>query len=412
MGFIVTILAGAIVSSIGWAEARRQTEMVQARNNTLDSSVSELVQGVMGQVRYLGNSANAQRALLDLARKHASTMGGDTNDLLTPLQQAQLAGVWMRIGKSHLSYSGVGHGTIEEAEAALAEAGARLDAIELDALVDETLRGGIQAMQLDRLKILAEAARGRAAMAEDKDASAVSLNQAASLYRQRITASNDADRDLKHLDVQYSSHMGLGNTLQELEDHDGARRAYVAAMKHANALVLRDKANKERRLRDKAIVLYALATLDWQHDPDASLARLHESVDLARAIIALSPANVRRPRDLALMLALRGKIRIQHDRDRPAGIEDYREAVVLLTTRAVQSPRETASQQDYERTLLEMSDIFAIAKHATTAHEISSNSTNQMQCVAEAEERAGFPAWIGILERVQRDTESSRPGGG
>ncbi|MEE2908294.1 MAG: serine/threonine-protein kinase [Planctomycetota bacterium] len=397
---LVAIIAGGIVSTVGWTEAHRQRELVQERNQVLDNTVTELVQGVMGQVRYLGNSAEAQRALLNLAGEHANAMAGDQKT--SPRQQAQLAAVWMRIAKSHLNTSGLGYGSLPESQAALNEAGILLDGIDLASVEDERLRNGIQAMQLDHIKILAEAARSEAAASDDEYGRQASLQEAADLYRQRAAAAETGTTDaIKEIDVKYSSHMGLGNVLNQLEDSQGAREAYNTALEHAELLVTRDKDNKDRRLRDKSITLYGLASLDWERDPDTSLEKLDEAIQITQAIIQFDPENARRPRDLALMISLRGKIRLANDLDQSGGIADYRKAADLLTTRAVVSPREVSSQEDFERTLVEMVEVLKQAQHDAVAQDIITGSLTRMQCIAEAEDRAGNAIWIEILARLQ-----------
>lgn len=256
-------------------------------------------------------------------------------------------------------------------------------------------------MRLDRLKILAEAARTEAASTSDPFTKQAALNVAAELYRQRSEeAETGTSNDIKVIDVKYSSNIGLGNVLIELEDLQGAQEAYRTALQHAETLVKRDREKKDRRLRDKSIALYGLAKLDWEHDPDNSLQQLDEAIQITQAIIQFEPENARRPRDLALMISLRGKIRLANRIDQPGGIDDYREAADLLTTRAIVSPREMTSQEDFERTLVEMADVLKQAQQHAVAQDIITGSLTRMQCIAEAEDRAGNSVWLEIIARM------------
>ena len=168
----------------------------------------------------------------------------------------------------------------------------------------------------------------------------------------------------------------------------------------ANQLLQLDGTRRERRLRGRAIALHALATIGWSDTPPAAQRQLDEAVDIMRGIMALDPSNVRRPRDLATMLALRGKIRVFKQTEIDGGIEDYRESIEHFTNRAVESPRELASQQDFESTILEMNLVLTAATRAADAYQITEAAMTQMHCIAEAESRGGRKLWIEILARI------------
>ena len=403
---VLAIVTGGIVSAMGWAEAARQRDRVEVRNDQLDDTVTDLLTGVMGQVKYLGNSAQAQRALLDLAAGNVAVIAAKDGNQ-TARNTAQQALLMMRIGRSHLSSSGVGFGTLDESASAFEQAGTLLDSIDLTTVDDAQLSGGVWAMRLDRVKYLGEIEFARAEAAADKPTRTAALRASAQHYRNRSVAArvygNDGGRETKAVDVQMSSQQGLGNVLFLLDDLDGARTAYAEALKHATQLESIDgEGNRRaRRMRDRAVALQGLAKVDWNHDPDTAMSHLTPAVDIARALVSLERNNVRRPRDLAIMLALRGRILSNNSRDVEAAVSDYLESADLLTTRAVKSPRETWTQQDLENTLMEMADMLSAAGRGETARTIIGGTVTQLQCVAEAEDRAGNPVWIEILARLE-----------
>jgi len=409
VGILLAIIVGGIISAMGWREAEAQRQLVveqrnevEARNELLNQSVTAMLSGVMRQVKYLGNSADAQRALLDLARDNVTSLTGRGDD--SPLRRAQLAKTWLLIAKTHLNTSGVGYGSLKEADSALTRASDVLATLTPATIDDTSVRSGVDAMQLDLPKLAAEAERARAAAATDPVSRAAALAAAADLYRQRAataSARGSADpSDIKAIDVQYSSHMGLGHVLLALEDSEGARQAYDTALAMAGRLQQLDDARRERRLRDRAIAMYASATIDWSDTPPAARRRLDEAVGIMRAIMRLDPSNIRRPRDLATMLALRGKIRVSKQTEVDGGIEDYQESIEHFTNRAVESPRETSSQQDFESTILEMNSVLTAAARAADAYRITDVAVTQVHCIAEAESRAGRKQWIEILARI------------
>ena len=78
----------------------------------------------------------------------------------------------------------------------------------------------------------------------------------------------------------------------------------------------------------------------------------------------------------------------------------------MLTTRAVESPRETASQLDLKVTLIEMVDVLGRASRGGIASELIGNTITQLHCVAEAEDLAGNPVWVEILTRLEGHTST------
>jgi serine/threonine protein kinase len=412
---VLAITAGGIVSAMGWAEAARQRDRVEVRNDQLGGTVNELLSGVMGQVQHLGNSADAQRALLALAAENVEVIAAEAGDE-TAYNTYQQALLLMRLGKSHLSSSGVGFGSLDESVAAFDQANTLLDGIDLstvdaqmlpEALTLEAFNYRVSAMRLDCIKYRGEIEYVRALLFVDESARLAALRASAEHYRNRTTAAraygDGGGSETKMIDVLMSSQLGLGNVLFWMQDLDGARTAYTTALNHAKTLESIDGEGKKRvrRMRDRAVAMHGLAKVDWEIDPDTAMAHLVPSVDLFRAIVLMEPDKVRRPRDLAITLALRAKIHSNNARDVDAAVTDYIECVDMFTTRAVKSPRESRTQQDLESNLMQMAEMLGAVGRSAKARAIISGTVTQLHCVAEAENRAGNTEWTEILIRLE-----------
>ena len=194
--------------------------------------------------------------------------------------------------------------------------------------------------------------------------------------------------------------MGLGNVLLESGRTEDATAAYEQAAVHARDLLERDSGRRERRLRDQAICLYGLATVNAEHDPAAARENIDEAIQLAEAIVALSPDNARRPRDLALMLVLRGRIRTDQRDEVDQGVEDFRRGLELLTIRAVESPLEPVSRTDLHDTALECRAALGARGRSAEAEVIIAEALGRLRCVAEAQRLAGHPEWDDLLSTL------------
>jgi len=73
----------------------------------------------------------------------------------------------------------------------------------------------------------------------------------------------------------------------------------------------------------------------------------------------------------------------------------------MLTRRAVESPRELASQQDLEEQITLIVDTLEQAEQLNAGSEILMSTINQLECIASAEELAGRTEWTEILIRLQ-----------
>ena len=181
---------------------------------------------------------------------------------------------------------------------------------------------------------------------------------------------------------------------------ENAEEAYSEALKYAEVLLDLDATHAVRRQRGVAITLYSLARVLNNRDSEAALTHLNRALNLMRSVIALEPTNARRPRDLGLILALRGEV-LLNTGEVQTGIDNCREAATFLLTRAVESPQELKSQQDLEDTIIQILDALELAQQRVVSNEILTSTIDQLQCIAGAEELAGRTEWSEILSRLQ-----------
>ena len=397
----VSIVLGIIGTSWGMIEANEQRERVEKRNIVLEDTVKSLFGGVKDVVQDLGDSAEAQRMLLDIARANLDAIQEGVG--ATPRDQAELGELLLRNARSQLAVSGVGFGNVDAAVSALHEAKQVLDGINASE-APKVLMEGVQRMKLDQRKYLAEAARVEAFLATNETSKRAALKRAEVIYKERYEAGKKYYAEtghLKGLDVQYSSMQGLGNVLIALDDLEGAEEAFADALVQAELLLELEPSKATRRQRGVSIALYSLAKLSGRRDMQIALTQLDRAVDISRSVLSLESTNVRRPRDLALMLALRGEYMIKLGSDIQAGIDDCKEASKLLTRRAVESPRELASQQDLEGTITTIADTLEDAQQHAVSGEILTLTIDQLECIAGAEELAGRTDWTDILNRLR-----------
>jgi len=397
----VSVVLGIVGTSWGMIEANKQRARVEQRNIVLEDTVKSLFGGVKDVVQDLGDSAEAQRMLLDIARANLEAIQEGAEP--TPRDQAELGELLLRNARSQLSVSGVGFGNVDAAESSMNEAKVVLEGIDASDASPE-LMGGVKRMLLDQKKYLAEAERTRAALEENSTVREQALQRAASIYRERYAAGKqyyETSGHLKGLDVQKSSMQGLGNVLVELGDTEGAEEAFETSLTHAELLLELDEPSKTtRRQRGVAIALYGLAKLSGSHNSKSALKQINRAIEISRIVLAKESSNVRRSRDLALMLALRGDLQLE-EKSFDEGIEDYRESSKLLTKRAVESPRELASQQDLEGTITAIADSLEGVEKHSESNEILTLTIDQLECIASAEELAGRGEWTEILNRLQ-----------
>ncbi len=394
----LSIAVGGTISAIGWKEASVQRARVEDRNKVLQSSVSSLLSGVKDVIQDLGDSADAQRTLLGLAEENLDAIQQDKP--LTPLEQSSLAALFIRSARSHMSISGVGFGDLDQADFALTKAKKVLDGIDLNS-VDDDVRQPVSRLILDRLKYVAELYVSRAAKTEDALEKKDFRLLAVKTYRERDAAGKQyykTSNDWKGIDVQQSSQLGLGNILLALEDNKSAYDAFTLALESSEQLMVLVPEKSTRWQRGIAISRYSLARVS---EPEEAINQLDKGIELARSIVTLEPKHSRRPRDLAVMLALRGKLRLANDIDENAAVADIHEAAMLFTKRAVQSPQEVTTQQDYKDNIAQMADELANAGLNMECSELLVGAVDQLECIASAEELAGRTEWMEILDSLQ-----------
>ena len=403
----VSILVGGSVATVGWREAMVQRARVEERNEVLQKSVASLLTGVKDVVQVLGNSADAQRALLNLAGENLDALQKGQSP--TPFEQVELASLLMRSARSQMSISGVGFGDLEEAEVALEKAGFVLDAVELEG-AEERVVTATARMKLDRLKYVAEVLESKASQVESEEERVALLREAIGVYLQRITEGElyyQDTNDWKGIDVQQSSQLGMGNIYMLLEEHVHAADAFRSALAHAETLMALVPEKSTRWQRGISISAYSVARVEASLDPRAAIKQLNNAIAISRSIMTLEAKNARRPRDLAYMLTLRGELLISNNIDPVKGLVDVEEAAMLFTKRAVQSPQEFATQNDYIENISKMAETLVQAGLVAESDELLVRSIDQLQCIASAEELAGRTAWIEILQSLQSQSEDS-----
>ena len=400
----ISIVLGIIGTTWGMVEANHQRALVEDRNIALESSVDLLIVGVKDVVQDLGNSAEVQRMLLDIARMNIDAM--KQGDEATPMQQIDLAQLLIRNAKSLIAISGVGFGNVDEARVALEEAQQIISSIDDSVLTQEYVIG-VARLKLDIWKYFAEVARTQARLETNKDAKNAALQQAAQMYREREQAGKqyyDDTGDIKGIDVQKSSLQGLGNVLVLLEETEEAQNAFKNGLTYARTLLEKDPMST-RRQRGVAIALYGLSKQMSSHNPEVALAQLNEAVKITRSVNRAEPNHARRPRDLAFMLSLRGQLLIAMGENQEAGIKDCKESIELLTLRAVESPRELTSQSDFDDQVTGMVTTMLNANLLEEGKAMLVETINQLTCIASAEELAGRTQWSDILLRLQERSD-------
>jgi serine/threonine protein kinase len=399
----LSIVIGGTVSTIGWQEASFQQARVEVRNEVLQESVMSLLHGVKEAVQDLGDSADAQRALLGLAGKNLNAI--QQGQTPTKSEQVELAIILIRSARSHMSVSGVGFGDLDEAAISLTRAEEVLDSIDLQN-AEASLRTSVSRIILDRLKYVAELQTARAAQTDDEIDKKAFREEAMQVYLSRDAAGKryyKTSNDWKGIDVQQSSQLGLGNVLLALGDEEGANDAFAKSLEHAKSLMKLVPDKSSRWQRNIAVSKYSLARVST---PKEAIQGLHEGIAISRSLVTLESNHVRRPRDLAIMLALRGKLRLTNGYDEKDGIADLQEAALMFTKRAVQSPQETTTQQDYEENISQMADELMLAGLFAEGTAMLAGAINQLACIASAQELAGRLQWKEIVEKLQTKLES------
>jgi hypothetical protein len=101
------------------------------------------------------------------------------------------------------------------------------------------------------------------------------------------------------------------------------------------------------------------------------------------------------------MLSLRGRLRVAESIDVEDGVEDLQEAARLLTKRALESPRETATQNDFQENLGLISSVLVAAGKKHEATTICNTAIEQLECIASAGTLTGAESWNEILAQLR-----------
>ncbi len=398
----ISVVLGTIGTSLGWAEAARQLERVNARNLALNQSVTSLLDVVVGVVDKLGDSAEAQRQLLNIAKDTILAIQIDQEP--TPEEQIQVAKLLLKNAQSHMSVSGVGFGNLDIAQQSLDESQDVLKSIKVDLNDRPNLALGLMFLELSRYKYLAELAQtkaqslaGVAREAKYKDAIAL-WTERESMAKKYYEATND----VRFLTRQWSSVQGIGNAYIELQAYESAKDAGNVGLEYLDQLKSLETETSLRTKRNVAVNHFLLAQAS---DAAESIAHLQISIPIARELMIEESDNARRPRDLALMLSLRGAERISNGINAEEGIDDFKESAGLLTLRALKSPRETASREDFKRELTKISMTLIDAGMFNVAEIICSGAIEQMECIASAGSLEGDDTWKSIIYDLRQMLE-------
>jgi len=390
---------GMVEAKRGWAEADRQLVRVQERNEALGASVNSLLTGVRDVVQELGDSAIAQRALLDLARDNIDAI--QENQQPTPREQAELAAILLHNAKSNMSVSGVGFGNLNEAEKSLTEAGETLHAIDTSSITEEGLTRSIERMKLDRYKYVAELENSRANDATDENVRRMYIQNALDTWKKRVdlaTAYYAKTGDWKGKEVEWSSKLGIGNMRIAMDKPELAKTAFTAALEPIELLMIDVPKLKTRWQRGVAVTCYSIARVS---EPSEAIPLLDRGIHLARIVMSAESSNARRPRDLALMLSLRGNTYVTNKIDIDAGVTDLQEATALFTQRALESPREQISQQDFVDHVYTIATVLYEANQNQAAKTICHGAIDQLECIASAGSIEGSDTWLDILQGLK-----------
>ncbi|MBT7658383.1 MAG: serine/threonine protein kinase [Phycisphaerae bacterium] len=399
--FLLTfsVVLGTIGTTLGWAEAARQLDRVNTRNEALNQSVTSLLEVVVGVVDKLGDSAEAQRQLLEIAKETMLAIQIDQDP--TPEEQIQVAKLLLKNAHSHMSVSGVGFGDLDLAEQSLAESKEVLKSIEIDSNDKPNLALGLMFLELSRYKHLAELAQTKAESLTG-DARDSKYKEAIALWSERDSMAKkyyEATNDSRFLTRQWSSAQGIGNAYIELEDFESAKNAGNLGLEYLTHIESLETETSLRTKRNIAVTHFLLAQAS---DAAESISHLQISIPISRELVALESDNARRPRDLALMLSLRGAERIGNGIDAEQGLQDFTESVDLLTVRALKSPRETASRVDFKREVANISMTLINADMFTEAEMICNGAIDQMECVANAGSLEGDDTWDFIISELRQ----------
>lgn len=387
---------GMYQANLGWTEADLQLGRVQSRNVVIEDNVDKLIGLIHKQIRTLPNAAEIQRAMLDIARVglNARKEGQEV-----PADRVDLAELLIRYGKSLMSISGGGYGDINIAEEKFLEAGKIIDSFDVQAIKDEELLKRVYTLKLIHPRYFVELAKFRAMEAVDENVRTRLLRKAIGLTKERAEKGRlhyETTGSLMGIMAQHAATVELGNLLIELDDREGSKAARSEALSLVEEIAPQNPSPNQNR--SIAITVFNLAQVS---EPNDAMKLLERAIRLIRTVVDAQPDYARRKRDLATMLALRGRIQIENKIDVAAGIADIEESASLFTGQVIVSPQDTATKQDFESNILQFLQVLTDAGKTALANKICIGAIDQIGYVASGEALVGRDDWIDILSRLR-----------
>ena len=89
------------------------------------------------------------------------------------------------------------------------------------------------------------------------------------------------------------------------------------------------------------------------------------------------------------------------NRDIETGQDDIAESASIFTRRAINNPQERAAQSDFEKYMLQFSQLLTDAGKPDLVRKICFGSIDKLKHVASGELVAGREDWIEILSRLR-----------
>ena len=84
-----------------------------------------------------------------------------------------------------------------------------------------------------------------------------------------------------------------------------------------------------------------------------------------------------------------------------SAMQDLIESTDLFTLRAIESPQELTTQQDFEDNLMKFSKELVRAGYSKDVFSICNPALVQLECIASAESIAGRQTWEEIIDRLR-----------
>jgi hypothetical protein len=86
-------------------------------------------------------------------------------------------------------------------------------------------------------------------------------------------------------------------------------------------------------------------------------------------------------------------------------VKDFKEAASMLTRRALESPREAVTQQDFQEQFNTIVLVLHEVGQPQEAYEICTDAIDQLECIASAGSLTGIDTWLEILDGLRLTIE-------